>query len=272
MRKSHRVQFVGRHGGMLSGILEIPSSEPQGWMLFSHCFTCNKDLKAIVRIARGLSDRGWGVLRYDFAGLGGSEGSFSETNFTTNCHDLKHAADFLSETAHPPRFLIGHSFGGAASFAMADQLPSVTGVIGIAAPSDTTHLADLLVQMAPSIETEGHGIVTIGGQHYQITKAMVEDFRKHRLREHVQQMRKAMLVFHSPVDETVRFEHALVNAGFRDSLDGTSHPLKVDVPETNHPRDRSLVALPGSNHLLTTSERDIAMMVGIMDAWCERWI
>lgn len=283
MRKSQRIQFSGHRGIPLSGILEIPAQTPRGWILFSHCFTCTKDLKAIVRIARGLAERGWGVLRYDFAGLGSSEGDFSETNFTTNCEDLQKAAEYLSAEFHAPRFLIGHSFGGAASFAMADRLPSVTGVIGIAAPSDTWHLAKLLTSMAPGIEAEGRGTVTIGGQTYTITQQMVDDFRRHRLADTVRGLRKALLIFHSPEDETVHFGHALINAGFRSAAShgspespalhaapGVAETAALPEPSGLYPR--TLVSLPCSNHLLTSSERDIPMIVGIIDAWCERWV
>ena len=262
MRKSHRVEFSGGRG-KLAGILEIPQDEIHGWMLFSHCFTCNKDLKAIVRIARGLADCGWGVLRYDFSGLGGSDGIFAESNFSTNCEDLASAASFLSSEYHSPRFLIGHSFGGAASMAMADQIPSVAGVIALAAPSDTYHLADLLMKMDPAIASSGLGSVVIGGQKLDIQKQMVEDFRKHDLRKIVENLRKALLVFHSPEDETVAFYHAIRNSGY-DHASGAGY-----VPSTI---PRSLVALPGSNHLLTNSERDIPMIVAIASAWCTRLI
>jgi len=260
MRKSHRVEFPGRRG-KLAGILEIPQGPIHGWMLFSHCFTCNKDLKAIVRIARGLADCGWGVLRYDFSGLGGSEGNFAESNFTTNCEDLASATSFLASQYHSPRFLIGHSFGGAASLAMADQIPSIAGVIALAAPSDTQHLADLLVKMDPEIVSSGLGSVVIGGQRLQIQKQMVEDFRKHDLRKTVEKLSKPLLVFHSPEDETVAFYHAIRNAGY-DQVSGMS------AGSSNIPR--TLVALPGSNHLLTSSERDIPMIVAITNAWCTR--
>ena len=139
LRNSQRIHFDGPRG-KLAGILEFPNSDVRGWILFSHCFTCNKDIKAIVRISRGLSDRGWGVLRYDFSGLGGSEGVFAETNFTTNCEDLLAANEYLARNNTPARFLFGLSFGGAASLAMAEKLPNILGVIALAAPSDTQQI------------------------------------------------------------------------------------------------------------------------------------
>lgn len=262
MSKSHRVEIPGQRG-KIAGILEIPTAEIRGWMLFSHCFTCSKDLKAIVRISRGLADCGWGVLRYDFSGLGGSDGEFSQTNFSTNCEDLLAASNFLSAKYHAPRFLIGHSFGGASSLAMAQRLPSVLGVIAIAAPSDTYHLADLLERMDPAIANQGAGTVNIGGQSLQIHKQMVEDFRKHDLRKSVQELQKALLVFHSPEDETVGFYHAIRNARYDQPTEAT---------QAGNTIPRTLVALPGSNHLLTNSQRDIPMIVAIADAWCTRLI
>jgi len=265
MRKSQRVQFPGPRG-LLSGILEIPtletSEEIRGWFLFSHCFTCNKDLKAIVRIARGLADQRWGVLRYDFSGLGNSEGVFAETNFTTNCQDLQAAANFLANTYHGPRFLIGHSFGGAASLAMASEIPSCIGVVTLAAPSDTHHLADLLVRMDPSIRSNGTGQVTIGGQTLRIDEQMIDDFLNHDLPSTVQSLNKPLLVFHSPEDETVAFRHAL-------QLTATNLP--ENSASKPHTQSRSLISLPGSNHLLTNSERDIPLIVDIIDAWASRW-
>lgn len=246
---------------MLTGILEVPSGPVRAWMVFSHCFTCNKDLKAIVRIARGLTERGWGVLRYDFAGLGGSEGVFAQTNFRTNGEDLRCAVEFLSGTYHAPRFLFGLSFGGAASLAMANELPSIAGVITLAAPSDTSHLADLLASMNPRIESEGEGTVVIGGFTHTISRQMLEDFRNQNLPMRIQELRKPLLVFHSPEDETVAYRHALAIVG----LSNASVAAAGLYP-------RSLVSLPGSNHLLTNSERDIPLVVGMIDEWCRRFV
>ena len=240
---------------MLSGILELPEGQPNGYLLFSHCFTCNKDLKAIVRISRGMAERGWGVLRYDFSGLGNSQGNFSQTNFTTNRFDLKAAFDFLSSAFLPPDFLLGHSFGGAASLSMANVLP-VKGAIVIAAPSDTHHLASLLEKMDPSISKNGIGSVTIGGLKHSIDRQMLDDFRSYDLRSIVSGITKPLLVFHSPADETVGYQHALLNCGF-DS-----------VQDSYATHSRSLISLPNSNHLLTSREEDCVYVAKITDAWC----
>jgi len=266
LRHSHRIRFPGHAGNTLTGILETPVEEVRAWMVFSHCFTCNKDLKAIVRIARGLAERGWGILRYDFAGLGGSEGTFADTNFSTNCEDLQHAVEFLSGTYHPPRFLFGLSFGGAASLAMADKLPSIAGVITLAAPSDTSHLADLLSSMNPRIESEGSGTVSIGGLTHTLSKQMLDDFRSHDLPTRIRELCKPLLAFHSPEDETVSYRHALALAGLAVPDSEQRGPAKSGL----YPR--SLITLPGSNHLLTNSERDTPFVVGVMDAWCRRFV
>ncbi len=239
--------------------MELPDGSPRGFFLFSHCFTCGKDLKAIVRISRGLADRGWGVLRFDFSGLGNSQGEFCDTNFTTNREDLRAAANFMDSEFRPPSFLIGHSFGGAASLSMAMELESVQGVIAVASPSDTHHLASLLESMDPEIASTGHGRVSIGGRWHSIKRQMLEDFRSYDLPSQVRRISKPILAFHSPVDETVSFQNAVVNCG----LDATL-PASLS-------KQRSLISLPECNHLLTTSDADCVMIVDVTNAWCTRF-
>jgi uncharacterized protein len=258
VRSTQRVQFSGHDENLLSGILELPAGLPHGFLLFSHCFTCGKDLKAIVRISRGLAERGWGVLRYDFAGLGNSQGDFSRSNFSTNREDLRAAAAFMSRELQPPAFLIGHSFGGATSLSMAMELASVRGVIAVASPSDTYHLANLLESMNPEIAIVGEGSVVIGGRSHRIKRQMLEDFRSVDLRSQVRKLAKPILAFHSPVDETVDFRNALVNCGLDSASEGATFG------------QRSLVCLPNCNHLLTTSDADCVMVAEIADAWCRR--
>lgn len=273
-RTSQRVQFPGHEGNLLAGIMELPEGSPRGFILFSHCFTCNKDLKAIVRISRTLADRGWGVLRYDFTGLGNSEGDFRQTNFTTNREDLRAAARYLANDYQRADFLIGHSFGGAASMSLANEL-DVQGVITIASPSDTHHLATLLLRMDPNIETHGQGSVTIGGRTYTILRQMVKDFRSHDLRAMVDEMTKPLLAFHSPSDETVDFRHAIVNCGFEKSPTHPISPLESPplVAQSHLPSpqmQRSLISIPNSNHLLTSNDDDCNYVAEITDAWCQR--
>jgi uncharacterized protein len=239
----------------------MPSETPHGFLLFSHCFTCNKDLKAIVRISRELANRGWGVLRYDFSGLGGSAGEFHRTNFTTNRADLQSAVHYMTQQGQAPSFLIGHSFGGAVSLSLADELP-VIGTIAIAAPSDTIHLADLLDRMDPAIATDGTGTVTIGGRSYTIDKQMVDDFRLYDLKSMVAQMSKPLLTFHSPIDETVDFRHALINSGF----------ASIPTLRMSQGACRSLFCLPNCNHLMTTRDQDCVLLSEVADAWCRSFL
>ena len=260
VRTTQRVQFPGYTDNLLAGILELPSGTPQGILLFSHCFTCNKDLKAIVRISRSLADSGWGVLRYDFSGLGNSQGDFSRTNFTTNREDLRAAVAFLEREHHSPAFLIGHSFGGAVSLSMAMELPNIKGVIAVASPSDTHHLASLLEKLNPEIVSHGHGPVSIGGRNHQVKRQMLEDFRTYDLPTAVKFITKPILAFHSPSDETVDFRNAIVNCG----LNSPSHDPRS--------QPRSLISLPNCNHLLTTNDADCMMVSEISDAWCRRFV
>jgi len=252
-RHSLRVSFPSGPW-KLAGILEQPIVAAKGSILFSHCFTCNKDLKAIVRIGRSLAELGWNVLRYDFRGLGDSEGIFSQSNFTTNCEDLQSAAAYLTSTVGGPQFLLGHSFGGAASLANAMRIESVRGVVTLAAPSDTHHLASLLDRMDPKISSEGKGSVTIGGFRYDIEQQMLQDFRSHDLSTSIRSLVKPVLAFHSASDETVSYDHAIRICGF--------------CNENEKRKPRSLITLPGSNHLLT-DESHCQWVAQFVDAWCK---
>ena len=259
LRRSVRVQFPGSEGRLLAGIVDLPADPPKAFALFAHCFTCSKDLKAIVRISRRLAEHGWGVLRFDFAGLGGSEGPFESTNFSTNLIDLKAAVDFLSSEYEPPRILIGHSFGGAASLASAESLPSILGAVALAAPSDTIHLANLLEKMDPRIATEGLGEVTIGGRTHRILKQMTTDFRSHDLPSFISNLSKPVLILHSPVDETVGFHHAMRIYSLLTQRNDSQPP----------PADASLVSLQKSDHLLL-DPHDIEFAADTIHVWFKR--
>ena len=251
-RHSVRCSIPTSGGLVLSGIREVPTHTPVGSILFSHCFTCNKDLKAIVKISRELADLGWSVLRYDFRGLGNSEGNFCDTSFTTNREDLQAASRYLETLNAPVNILVGHSFGGAASLHEAGAIESVRGVVALAAPSDTHHLASLLETMDPSIVSVGRGEVVIGGFRYQVNKSMPEDFRRYNLPDVVANMSKPVLALHSKTDETVGFYHAIKNCGFAGG--------------PNHVGLRSLITLPDSDHLLS-SVNITKLVARYIDAW-----
>lgn len=258
--RSQRVVFPGSEGRQLGGILDLPASEPLGFILMAHCFTCSKDLKATVRLARGLAEAGWGVLRFDFAGLGNSQGNFAETNFSTNRLDVLAAADYLAVHQAAPCLLVGHSFGGAAAMSVANQIESVQGIVTLAAPSDTSHLADHLIQLDPHIESEGQGTVTIGGYRFPIARQMIEDFRRYDLTTDISELQKPLMIFHSPSDATVGYHHAMRIY---------SLVLQSNRPDQVRP-EVSLMTLPQSDHLLVSNSRDIPMIVAWISAWGKR--
>jgi putative redox protein len=256
-RKSYRVDIPGGLGFKLAGIVDRPDDDaPHPVLLFSHCFTCNKDLKAIVRIARYLAEKGVIVLRYDMTGLGGSEGRFADTNFDSNVADLLAAAAFADRNLGAPTVLLGHSLGGAASLAAASRWPTslkpLRGVAALAAPSDTKHLATLLVAMDHRVETEGRGTVTIGGRHWETTPQLIDNLRRFDLPENISRLTLPLLLFHSPVDATVGIEHAIRIMGLASNA------------------TTSLVALPGADHLLVNNNADIQYVGEVTAAWIHR--
>jgi len=258
-RRSRRVRFPGGNGFDLAGIVDLPTAKPHALpvVVFSHCFTCNKDLKAIVRIGRALAGEGIAVLRYDMTGLGNSDGDFSHTNFTTNIADLHAAINFATTELGPVTGLLGHSFGGAASLATAGdatRLPqSIRAVASLAAPSDTQHLATLMVQMNPAIENEGAGEVEIGGRRWMIRRQMLDDFRSHHLDRLISKISLPLMLLHSPVDRTVGFDHALRIMQLASVHRDGSQPPAV-----------SLVALDGADHLLAENPDDLGYVAGLL--------
>lgn len=263
-RKSYRVKFSGGEPGIqLAGIVDRPHDQSDCPVLvFSHCFTCNKDLKATVRISRALADLGVAVLRFDMRGLGGSEGDFSWSNFTTNMADLRAAIQFGNQEIGPVTSLMGHSFGGAASLAVAanqpEELKKLGCVVTLAAPSDTSHLAALLAAMNPAIEQEGTGEVSIGGLKWQIRNEMLADFRSHDLTKLIPKIRVPVLLIHSPCDRTVRYDHALRLQGL---IQGAPQPHATV----------SLLSLKDSDHLLAEDPNDIQYVASTVAAFVDRY-
>ncbi|RMF41782.1 MAG: alpha/beta fold hydrolase [Planctomycetota bacterium] len=260
-RRSHRVSFVGGTGFELAGIVDSPDGSPLATAVFTHCFTCNKDLKAIVRISRRLAELGVRVLRYDLTGLGNSRGNFSDTNFSTNQADLRAAVAFLAENYEPPTALIGHSFGGICSLSVASSLPSVRGVVTLAAPSDTQHLADLLERKNPAIRQQGLGEVVIGGRTYTIPQAMLDDFRRHDVAADLQRLSKPCLLLHSPEDETLGYDHALRLFSLLNSRSVAECPAAAT----------SLITLPGADHLLSNQPQDLPFVATTITAFLHRY-
>ena len=262
MRRGVRVSFLGGTGLQLAGIVDLPQHTPKGMAVFAHCFTCTKDIKIAVRVSRGLAEHGYGVLRFDFTGLGDSLGDFSLTNFSTNRADLRAAIAYCASEFQPPKFLIGHSFGGVGSLSLAQQIPSVLGIVTIAAPSDTQHLAELLRRKNPAIEQDGFGSVTIGGRNYTIIRQMLDDFQRYDLARDLSQLEKPVTIFHSPDDETLGFDHALRLYGLLTQR--PNHGFQASA--TN------LMCLPGADHLLANNPKDLVFVTDVIADWFNRLI
>ncbi len=248
-----RIRFPGALGGQLAARLERPPHKPIAYVLFAHCFSCSKDLRAAGWISRVLVERGLAVLRFDFTGLGESEGDFADTNFTSNLDDLVAAADYLRGNHEAPRILIGHSLGGAAVLAGAGRIPESVAVATIAAPSDTTHLADTILHMAPDLSEQGEVEVRLGGRPFRIKTQLVDDLRHQNLTVAIQNLRRALLVLHSPVDEIVGIDHA------HRIFEAARHP-------------KSFVSLDGADHLLLRREPDARYVAEVLVAWAGRYL
>ena len=247
-----RFDFPNATGELLAARLERPTQEPTAYALFAHCFTCGKDSLAARRIAEALTARGIAVLRFDFTGLGSSEGDFANTHFSSNVADLVAAADHLRKKRRAPALLIGHSLGGAAVLAAAAAMPEVRGVVTIAAPSDPGHVAGLFRDRVETIRKQGDGEVEIGGRPFRIRREFLDDVAEQRLLERVRDLRKPLLVFHSPVDAVVGIE----NAG------------KI-FAAAKHPK--SFVSLADADHLLGRRS-DAIYVANVLAAWAERYL
>lgn len=247
-----KVKFENEKGQELAARLELPEGEPKGFALFAHCFTCNKNLTAVRNIGRSLTNSGIAVLRFDFTGLGESEGDFANTNFSSNVEDLVCAANFLAENYQAPKILIGHSLGGAAVIFAANKIESVQAVATIGAPSDPKHVAHLFASGIEEIEEKGEARLSIGGRKFNIQKQFLDDINDKNMTSTVRKMKKPLLVMHSPQDTTVGIENA-ANI-YRDAW----HP-------------KSFITLDGADHLLT--EKKDSLYAGTMiAAWSERYI
>ena len=251
--RSQRITFPNAAGQQLSARLEQPVNQhAHTYALFAHCFTCNKNLTAVRNISRALTQAGVAVLRFDFTGLGDSEGDFVDTNFTSNVEDLVAAAQWLAEHHEGPRILIGHSLGGAAVLCAAGVIPTAAAVATIGAPFDPTHVAHLFGDSLERIEKEGRATVTIGGRSFDIDQQFIDDLEANRVDAHIKDMRKPLLVMHSPQDRTVEIENA------RLIYDAAHHP-------------KSFVTLDGADHLLT-NKADSLYAGELIATWSKRYI
>jgi uncharacterized OsmC-like protein/pimeloyl-ACP methyl ester carboxylesterase len=249
---TERFQFTGSEGQQLAAALDSPDGPVRAYALFAHCFTCGKDVLAAKRIAVALAAKGIAVLRFDFTGLGSSEGDFANSTFSSNVADLVWAADHLRATKQAPALLIGHSLGGAAILAAADRIPEAKAVVAIAAPSDPTHVTGQFADSIEKIRKEGHAEVSLAGRPFTIKREFLDDISEQRLMAQVATLHKALLVMHAPTDDTVGIDNA----------------TRIFVT-AKHPK--SFVSLAGADHLLS-DRRDSAYVAEVVAAWASRYL
>jgi putative redox protein len=249
---TERFQFTSSEGHQLAASLDLPEREPVAYALFAHCFTCGKDVLAARRIALALAAKGIAVLRFDFTGLGSSEGDFANSTFSSNVADLVRAADHLRETRKAPAILIGHSLGGAAILAAAGQIPDARAVVTIAAPSDPAHVTGLFKDRIEDIRKHGEVEVSLAGRPFHIKREFLDDVAEHGLLDDVAKLHRALLIMHSPTDDTVSIDNA----------------TRIFVA-ARHPK--SFVSLADADHLLT-GKRDAAYVADVIAAWAERYL
>ena len=250
--RSERTEFSGVDGQRLAARIDMPDADIRAHALFAHCFTCGKDIFAASRISRTLADHGIAVLRFDFTGLGASEGEFANTNFSSNVADLVAAADHLRHTYRAPQLLVGHSLGGAAVLAAATDIAEVRAVVTIGAPSDPTHVVGLFRDHLDQIHNEGQAEVQLAGRPFRIKRQFLLDATEQNLTERLGKLRRALLVMHSPMDTTVDIDNA----------------TKIFVA-ARHPK--SFVSLVDADHLLTR-HADAVYAADLIAAWSGRYL
>jgi putative redox protein len=249
---TERMDFQGPLG-KLSAKLDAPDGTPRAYGVFAHCFTCSKDVLAATRISQGLAEQGVAMLRFDFAGLGASDGNFADTNFSSNVDDLVAAADFLRARFKAPALLVGHSLGGAATLAAAHRIPESKAVVTIAAPSDPHYVVNkLLSEHLDTIAKCGEARVRLAGRNFNIRQHFVDDATHHQLHDKIAHLNRALLVMHAPQDDTVDKSNA-------------SRIFEL----AQHPK--SYVSLDGIDHLVTGRD-EAAYVANVIAAWSSRYI
>ncbi|QCX00424.1 OsmC family protein [Aggregatimonas sangjinii] len=248
-----KITFQNNEGQRLVGRLELPLDQhPHNFVIFAHCFTCNKNLSAVKNIGKALTAKGFGVLRFDFTGLGESEGDFEDTNFSGNVNDLIAAADYLKENYEAPTLLVGHSLGGAAVLFAAAEVTSVKAVATIGAPSNPQHVQHLFKSDLNEIATSGKAVVNLSGRDFTIKKQFLEDLESKSLQKTAKDLRKALLVMHSPQDTTVGIKNA------EEIYIAAHHP-------------KSFVSLDGADHLLM-NKKDSVYVGEVIAGWARRYV
>ena len=251
--KTVKLNFTNKSGEKLAARLELPvDQKPFTYALFAHCFTCNKNLTAIRNISRGLTLQGIGVLRFDFTGLGESEGDFADTNFSSNVQDLLTAAEFMAENYGPIEIMVGHSLGGAATLMAASQVSSAKAIATIGAPAEPEHVAHLFDEKVEEIHSQGFATVSIGGRPFTVKEQFLTDLEETSLYDTIPLLKKALLVMHAPFDRVVGIQNA-----------GKIYESAV------HPK--SFVSLDTADHMLMKKE-DSLYAGEIIAAWVRRYI
>ncbi|MDH3633808.1 MAG: bifunctional alpha/beta hydrolase/OsmC family protein [Gammaproteobacteria bacterium] len=249
-----KLEFENSNGEKLAGLLELPErvGDVSSFALFAHCFTCGKDIAAASRISRALATRGIAVLRFDFTGLGSSDGDFANTNFSSNIEDLILAAKALEESYRAPQILIGHSLGGAAVLGAAVKLDSVKAVVTIGAPATAQHVAHLFKEKADQIQQQGEAVVALGAREFSIKKQFLDDIDQYSSTEKIRDLDAALLVFHSPVDTIVSIDEAA------SIYQSARHP-------------KSFISLDQADHLLSKAD-DAEYVALTIASWTSRYL
>jgi putative redox protein len=251
--RSQKLSFANRAGQQLSARLDLPpDGEPVACALFAHCFTCTKNLKAAGNISHALTQRGIAVLRFDFTGLGASEGDFAETTFSHNIEDLVVAAEYMEEQFEAPSILIGHSLGGSAVLAAAERIPGAKAVATIGAPADPAHVRHLLRSSEEEIRTHGEATVLLAGRPFTIRKEFLDDLEEAHAKHTIANLKKALLVLHAPLDNTVGIDNAA------EIFTAAKHP-------------KSFLSLDDADHLLS-NEEDSLYAGAMIAAWAVKYI
>lgn len=249
--QSQNVEFSNAVGDPLSGVLEMPDGEAAAWAIFAHCFTCSKKSLAASRVARGLAERGIGVLRFDFTGLGESGGDFSASGFSSDVADLAAAADWMAASGRAVSLMIGHSLGGAATVVAASALESVKAVVTIGAPSNAGHVIEQFRESVPEIEAEGRAQVNLGGRPFTLSRSFLEEIGKTTVLDSVKTLRKPFMILHGPGDDVVGIDNAT------DLFMAAKHP-------------KSFVSLDRADHLLT-GRSDSEFVVDVISGWSAQY-
>jgi putative redox protein len=251
--KKEKITFEGSMGDQLSAEIHFPAdNHAHNYVIFAHCFTCNKNFKAVQNILLGMTKKGFAVMSFDFTGLGKSEGDFSDTNFSSNIEDLIKAAEYLKDNYQKASMLVGHSLGGAAVLMAASKIESVKAVATIGAPSQAEHVLHLIEESENEIEEKGEAEVKIGGRPFKIKKQFLEDLKSKDNLQKLENLRKSILILHSPQDQTVDISNA------------------AELYEKSH-HPKSFISLDGADHLMSNKE-DSLYAGEVIATWANRYI